>query len=72
MSQQSHILIFKSKRMPKTLYKMTHSEEFDGSMLLAIKILLSYYENKMDQVFADYLYMLAIPLIFTFWIFNSN
>ena len=46
--------------------KMTHPEEFDGSMLLAMKILLSYYEKKMDRVLADYLYMLAIPLIFTF------
>ena len=45
---------------------MTHPEEFDGSMLLAMKILLSYYEKKMDRVLSDYLYMLAIPLIFTF------
>eukprot|EP00828_Plagiopyla_frontata_P024966 TRINITY_DN31890_c0_g1_i1.p1 TRINITY_DN31890_c0_g1~~TRINITY_DN31890_c0_g1_i1.p1 ORF type:complete len:400 (-),score=75.88 TRINITY_DN31890_c0_g1_i1:17-1216(-) len=46
--------------------KMTHPEEFDGSMILAMKILLSYYEKKMDRILADYLYMLSIPLIFTF------
>ena len=45
---------------------MTHPEEFDGSMLFAMKILLSYYEKKMDRILADYLYMLAIPLVFTF------
>ena len=27
--------------------KMTNPEEFDGSMLLTMKILLSYYEKKM-------------------------
>lgn len=38
-------------------------DDFDGSMMFAMKTILSYYEKKTDRILADYLYMLSIPLV---------
>jgi Ni/Fe-hydrogenase subunit HybB-like protein len=38
-------------------------EEFDGSMMFAMKTVLSYYEVKRDRILSDYLYILALPLL---------
>lgn len=48
---------------------MVNPEEFDGSMLFAMKTILSYYEVTRDRILSDYLYLLAIPLIY---VFGSN
>ena len=38
-------------------------EEFDGSMMFAMKTILSYYEVKRDRIISDYLYILCMPLL---------
>lgn len=45
---------------------MVKPDEFDGSMLFAMKTVLSYYEVKKDRVLTDYLFLIAIPLIYAF------
>lgn len=45
---------------------MVKLEEFDGSMMFALKTILSYYEKKTDRILSDYLYMLGIPLVYAF------
>lgn len=45
---------------------MVALEEFDGSMMFAMKTILSYYEKIKDRILSDYLYMLAIPLVHAF------
>jgi hypothetical protein len=35
-------------------------------MLFALKTILSYYEVKKDRVLSDYLYLIAIPLIYVY------
>ena len=46
--------------------EMVKPDEFDGSMLFAMKTVLSYYEVKKDRVLTDYLFLIAIPLIYAF------
>lgn len=46
--------------------QMVALEEFDGSMMFAMKTILSYYEKQTDRILSDYLYMLAIPLVHAF------
>lgn len=46
--------------------EMTKADQFDGQMLFAMKTILSYYEVKNDRILTDYLYLLAIPLVFVF------
>jgi hypothetical protein len=38
-------------------------EDFDGSMLFAMKSILSYYEVVRDRILSDYLYLLCMPLV---------
>ncbi len=38
-------------------------EDFDGSMMFAMKTILSYYEIKRDRILSDYLYILSMPLL---------
>jgi hypothetical protein len=45
---------------------MMKPDEFDGSMLFAMKTILSYYEVKKDRVLTDYLFLLTIPLVYAF------
>lgn len=45
---------------------MVKPDDFDGSMLFAMKTILSYYEVKRDRILTDYLYLIALPLVFTF------
>lgn len=47
-------------------------DEFDGSMMFAMKTVLSYYEKKNDRILSDYLYMLVIPLVVILYIYLSN
>lgn len=35
-------------------------------MLFALKTILSYYEVKRDRVLSDYLYLIAIPLVYVY------
>lgn len=43
--------------------QMAHPDAFDGTMIFAMKTILSYYEVKKDRILTDYLYLLAIPLV---------
>jgi hypothetical protein len=43
--------------------QMTQPDLFDGTMIFAMKTILSYYEIKKDRVLVDYLYLIAIPLV---------
>jgi hypothetical protein len=43
--------------------QMTKPDTFDGTMIFAMKTILSYYEVKKDRVLVDYLYLIAIPLV---------
>ena len=35
-------------------------------MIFAMKTVLSYYEVKKDRILTDYLYLIAIPIIYVF------
>ena len=39
------------------------TDAFDGKMVYAMKVILSYYERKQDRILSDYLYYLSIPLM---------
>jgi hypothetical protein len=45
---------------------MTKPEEFDGTMIFAMKTILSYYEVRKDRILTDYLYLTALPLVYAF------
>ena len=46
--------------------ELTKPDTFDGTMIFAMKTILSYYEHKQDRILTDYLYLLCIPLVFVF------
>lgn len=46
--------------------KLTIPDDFDGTMIFAMKTILSYYEVKQDRILTDYLYLIAIPLVYAF------
>lgn len=46
--------------------KLTHPDEFDGTMIFAMKTILSYYEVKQDRILTDYLYLICVPLVYAF------
>ena len=45
---------------------MTYPDQFDGTMIFAMKTILSYYEVRQDRILTDYLYLIAIPLVYAF------
>jgi len=49
---------------------MVDPEEFDSSMIFAMKTILSFYEVVKDRILSDYLYMLCIPLVVIINIIN--
>ena len=38
-------------------------EAFDGKMIFAMKVILSYFERKQDRILSDYLFYVSIPLM---------
>ena len=46
------------------LKEYVEPEQFDGSMIFAMKTVLSYYEVRRDRILSDYLFRICIPLIY--------
>ena len=48
------------------LKEYVEPEQFDGSMIFAMKTVLSYYEVRRDRILSDYLFRICIPLIYVY------
>lgn len=48
------------------MVRLCQLQDFDAGMVFCLKSVLSYYERSTDRILSDYLYYIAIPLIYAF------